>query len=349
MSNKTIDAITQRQTEARKRATPVRNCPGFESKELPDLHKNLPLRPPEDPSCWILGPNGMVSAWMDINYDRAMDCLVANINNRRMYEHTVQRYTRAMLQGMWAEHHQGIAFNVLGELIDAQHRLEAIARTGLSYYMLVTWNVPILAQITIDDHKIRSFADAAKVDGNKEINEGLVATAKRMEAGLRPSSTMSKKEMNWWLAAFKDGLYFAESCFPGPHRKGITVAPVKAVLARAYYAASAQRNRIEQFANILYHGRADKPGIPGTQSAIALHDKLRSPGRSFIREGHKVYAMTERMLRYFLDEADRSNVRSTEDELFELLNLGPQLAAAHLATEEEAAINRLAVAHPVLA
>lgn len=342
---KKVDAIVQRTAEAKRRAQPVRRCPAqLQANELPPLPKNLPLYPPSDYACWVLGPNGMVSAWMDINYERALDCLVANINNRHMSERRVEMYSTAMLQDQWAEHHQGIAFNTIGELIDAQHRLEAIARTGKSYYMLVTWNVPVLAQVTIDDHKARTYADAAKVEGNRDTNDSLVATARRMATGLGRNFTLSKQELNWWLAAFKDGLYFAENCFNGQQRRGVTIAPVKAVLARAYYAEPKQRSRIEQFAKILYYGRADQPGLVGAESAMALHDKLRSESRGrFAREGHQIYAFTERMLRHFLDEVDRQRVVATTVELFELPNIGTQLAITHRTTEEEAAAARKAL------
>jgi hypothetical protein len=317
-----------------------RACPGADVKLLPPLPVNLPMYPPQDPGLWILGPNGMVSAWMDINAERALDILVNNYNNRHMHEPMVTRCSRALNASNWHEHHQGIAFNTLGELADGQHRLEAIARTGKSCYMLVTWNLPSKAQAYIDDHLVRTHADAAKV--MMQTSGSVVATGKRMAAGLGRTCQLSKHELNIWLKAFDKGLRFAEHCFPSKHKNGITVVGTKAVFARAYYAHPQQEARIREFARILYDGRTAQPTVCAS-APLTLRKKLTGRGR-FTPNSETVYSLTERALRCFLDEEECLHLSGTSCELFRLP--AALLDDVSLPSEEEIAARRLAN-HPL--
>jgi hypothetical protein len=73
-----------------------------------------------------------------------------------------------MKRGYWALNHQPIAFDEEGNLLDGQHRLAAIVRSGKTIRMLVARNVPRefgsdgdkhFVQETIDGGKPRSIGD----------------------------------------------------------------------------------------------------------------------------------------------------------------------------------------------
>ena len=56
-----------------------------------------------------------------------------NLNHR-----TVTQYATAMKLGHWILTHQGIAFDVQGNLCDGQHRISAVVESGVSVKMMVT-------------------------------------------------------------------------------------------------------------------------------------------------------------------------------------------------------------------
>jgi hypothetical protein len=57
--------------------------------------------------------------------------------NRNLSEHVAAKYAKAMSEGRWLFTHQGIAFDTEGWLIDGQHRLRAVAISGVTVEMFV--------------------------------------------------------------------------------------------------------------------------------------------------------------------------------------------------------------------
>jgi hypothetical protein len=62
---------------------------------------------------------------------------------RRVSQRTVHTYAKDIENGAWMVTHQGIAFDVNGNLLDGQHRLWAIKRAGVPAGMFVTTNLPV--------------------------------------------------------------------------------------------------------------------------------------------------------------------------------------------------------------
>lgn len=62
-------------------------------------------------------------------------------HQRKLSSSRADAFAREMRAGHWFLNHQGIAFDEHGRLIDGQHRLEAIRRSGVTLLMLVTRGV----------------------------------------------------------------------------------------------------------------------------------------------------------------------------------------------------------------
>ena len=61
---------------------------------------------------------------------------------RKLSETTIEDYARSMRSGQWILTHQGIAISTEEELIDGQHRLWAVIRSGVTVPMMVTKGIP---------------------------------------------------------------------------------------------------------------------------------------------------------------------------------------------------------------
>lgn len=65
-----------------------------------------------------------------------------NTKNRKLRQRTVEAFAADMRRGKWHITHQGIAFDEAGNLLDGQHRLAAIVKSGCTIEMLVTTGLP---------------------------------------------------------------------------------------------------------------------------------------------------------------------------------------------------------------
>lgn len=80
----------------------------------------------------------------------AKEYLKSNTDNRPIRSTHVQRLKEEMMAGRWLVTHQGIAFDDAGKLLDGQHRLFAVAMSGVPVQMMVTRGLARKA----DDHDL---------------------------------------------------------------------------------------------------------------------------------------------------------------------------------------------------
>ncbi|MFL6416119.1 MAG: hypothetical protein ACJ74Y_10695 [Bryobacteraceae bacterium] len=121
----------------------------------------------------------MKSTWEEITPKKAAVFLEKNVTNRPLREATTTAYERDMRAGNWVSTHQGVAFNDRGELIDGQHRLTAVVRSGVTVRMLVTRGLPAVSGDThtmdaVDRGATRSsqeFMDASFIDNVADFRD----------------------------------------------------------------------------------------------------------------------------------------------------------------------------------
>jgi hypothetical protein len=113
----------------------------------------------------------MANAWLE-----------RNTRNRKLNAETVTSYARDMRAGNWTITHQGIAFDTLDNLVDGQHRLQAIIEAGVSIKMPVTFGLAagqmangLKLMDCVDRGKTRSVADQLKVQHG--VKDGTVINA----------------------------------------------------------------------------------------------------------------------------------------------------------------------------
>lgn len=99
----------------------------------------------------------------------AVNMLLSNHSNRAIKTAVVKKYARDMAAGDWQVNGQGISLSSGGKLLDGQHRLSAIAESGVPVEMLIIRGIPDGAQSTMDSGSGRSIGDRLKMfDGMKE-------------------------------------------------------------------------------------------------------------------------------------------------------------------------------------
>lgn len=109
---------------------------------------------------------------LDINPELATEMLARNMaNNRTLKKGYVDALALAMKRGVFIETPQGIAFDVNGNLIDGQHRLRAIIKSGVTVRMRVTFGCPEKTVEFLDTGVKRNVADVATIRGSSVRKE----------------------------------------------------------------------------------------------------------------------------------------------------------------------------------
>jgi hypothetical protein len=110
--------------------------------------------------------------------------------NRPISQALVDKYARDMASNRWEDNGQTIVFDETGKLVDGQHRLAAIVRSGVPLRIIVVNGVAIHAQATIDSGRSRTVRDNLNMRGTK--NALGLASAARILLALKHDSPSYK-------------------------------------------------------------------------------------------------------------------------------------------------------------
>ena len=115
-----------------------------------------------------------------------------NTDNRPMSKQTVNKYAQSMQVGHWAFNGVPIIISDDDRLIDGQHRLAAIAQSGIPTECLVVRGVDFSAFATIDRGRSRRNADILSIAGKtntKILSTCILAYHKTISASQKPVMT----------------------------------------------------------------------------------------------------------------------------------------------------------------
>ena len=194
----------------------------------------------------------MQSQIMEVTPSLAAEWLKSNNFNRNISHPTVARYASDMCNGKWKLTHQGIAFDGQGVLVDGQHRLSAVIKSGVTVPMMVTWGA---SKVGIDELRPRATADVIKFGGLSDwIDRKAAETAKAMIvifANEGKTVTMSTSQIVEFAELHKSVIVAANSLFKTA-RKGVSSAIVRSSFAVAQY--HYPQERLADMASSLYTG-----------------------------------------------------------------------------------------------
>lgn len=227
-----------------------------------------------------------------------------NHHNRPLRPGVVRRYSDAMTRGEWRPHHQGIAF--AGDwLVDGQHRLAVIVRSGVTVELMVTHGVPLASQIAVDDHLRRTPHDAiALMVGMHDITKHHTAIARAiMRTGSGDQmkrDSANKVALHDFLSVHRDAINFGVDCMLSRgHKRVLSYTVIYAVMSRAWYTAPVAR--LIAFREVFQTG---EPVIAAEDvAAITLRNWLFARSPLHAGEGLRleVYRRVTRMLVAFLN------------------------------------------------
>lgn len=115
---------------------------------------------------------------MTVTPEMASVWLKNNPRNRNLNTKTVDDLARAMAAGEWALNGEAVKLSVHDQLLDGQHRLAAVVKSGVAVDMLVVTGLENWTQDTMDTGRKRTTADVFAIHGESLTNV-LAAVAKR--------------------------------------------------------------------------------------------------------------------------------------------------------------------------
>src|SRR6266536_433774 len=123
----------------------------------------------------------MESYWEDITPARAAELLRTSKLNRSLNQNWVATLSRDMRSGHWVETPQGLVLDEQGNLLDGQHRLNAVRRADMTVRFWVTKGVPAKMFRHLDGGRGRSMADRLGIDRYSDATQ-LAAISRKVFA-----------------------------------------------------------------------------------------------------------------------------------------------------------------------
>lgn len=95
----------------------------------------------------------------------ARQLLAHNVQNRHVSQAKVEQLSQAMLSGEFKPTGDVIRFNESGEMIDGQHRLLAIIKSGVGQWFIIVGNLHPSVKFVIDQHQKRTLFQQFTMEG----------------------------------------------------------------------------------------------------------------------------------------------------------------------------------------
>jgi hypothetical protein len=183
-----------------------------------------------------------ISLWVD--KDLATYILEErNPYNRRIKENNVKKMIRDYDQNKWnVSHHQGIAFDANGNLIDGQHRLHAIVEADALIPLLASFNIRPENITSIDRIARRTIADMMRMRGLSEddtllasvnkVYSGVIKNFLSMVAGFPSNAT--EEELVLGFKRYSEAVIFASTLKHAPEYRRLSSVYHRVACARAF-------------------------------------------------------------------------------------------------------------------
>ena len=226
----------------------------------------------------------MESKVITITPDMAKAMLAKNMkNNRRLNHNTVKRYARIMKAGGWNLTHQGLGFDDMGQLIDGQHRLEAIVMANVPITMMVTYGVQHTdgEAFTIDTGTKRTTQNIMQISGITDVvyknMSSYVSAYMRMK--IKTNSSMPEAtEIISYIDRHYDDVAVIESIIGrgSTGSSGATLHTIVGVAIISAYYRGESEDALRRFVQVYRNNDVDYCERYNPRHALNLRDWVRS-------------------------------------------------------------------------
>lgn len=245
---------------------------------------------------------------VEITPEMAFKLLETQHENRTVSQTRVLEYARRLGQDEWTIS-DAIKFDDTGAMIDGQHRMHGVCRSGISTVFPVIAGYPAHSQSVIDIGMNRTVAQIGQIQGLSVTNQHVSMVRALYLPSSSSSSTTSMlsspQKVLSLITQHKEAIDFAIKVYS---TKPLKLAPVRAVVARAWYHEN--RKRLEQFLRVFDTGFPE--GVEDN-AALALRNAIIEMKRAKIDAGMQARTTmalkTVSALEAFLAKEDRKWVR----------------------------------------
>lgn len=206
-----------------------------------------------------------------ITPDISAEWLGKNVKNRKRSDKTTAQYARDMKAGRWRLTGDPIRFDVNGNLIDGQHRLQACIDADVNFVSAVVYGLQPDDQDVLDSARSRTAADALQIHGHSGSRN--LAAMTRLLASLKDGAAVSAiKYSNAEIVRFVEDrpkMITSVGMIWNGLPAGVHAAPLSAV---HYLAANVLRKRDDADAFVAVF----KTGVPHYEGCAAhgLRERL---------------------------------------------------------------------------
>lgn len=222
-----------------------------------------------NPLAGIKSVNTVSLPVVEITPALATEWLKRNTRNRSLRQHKVEAYTAAMQRGEWRESRDPIEFDEDNNLINGQHRLSAIIKSGLTIKNPIRTNVPADDMAVIDTGLSRKASDVLALTGHSN-STGLAAAAKTWYLWhtipsltmLRAGSRVVNNELILRVVEDQPDLLHSVE-FINKYKNSFNLVPPAAMAAVHYeIVLKHSRDKANEFFRELAEGFGLQPGSP---------------------------------------------------------------------------------------
>jgi len=241
-----------------------------------------------------------LTEWMLISPDIAKQHLDAGSNIRKINDDVVKSYADDMIMGNWQPVPVAICFNNQGILVNGQHRLAAVVKSGNPQMFLVAYGVEDATIAAMDVGLKRSISVQSELLGHKMSTHA--SSAVRLAVfGITTGVLVSTPRLVAAYLKYKDAIDFACDC---AHHY---TAPVRAALARAYVYNPNKIHRLKRMTEIMREHNPDFP-CDGDKAAWTLRSNKQRLSANGNAQRLETYLRAEWAIQKFLDHQDTNSL-----------------------------------------
>lgn len=218
-----------------------------------------------------------------------------NVNNRSLRRSRVDAFARDMAGERWVYTGEAVKFDTDGNLLDGQHRLAGVIKSGATIKMLVITQLDPGSQAYMDAGAQRTAGDALGFRG--EVHSLLLASTCRLgifvervvQFGGNPTrETVTHAEVVDWLTVHPEVRRYVQAA--SRYRSRLDVKP--SVLAYALYRMGERDTKdTDEFLSAIVDMRSDGPGDPIYTLLMRLRNARRT--RERLTQFNELYFITK--------------------------------------------------------